>query len=69
MAFNDEVSSLNSSDLLDDDFDERPSYDELLDDLNELHMRFEKLSQKNCALKKKFQIYQKSLKIFQRKRK
>ena len=62
MDFNDEVSSLNSSDSLDDDdFHDRPTYDELLDDLNELHIRLEKLVQKSSALKKKISSVSKEL--------
>ena len=48
------------SDLLDDDFD-KSSYDELLVDLNDLHMRFEKLALKNNALKKKILSLSKEL--------
>ena len=52
MAIGDEVISLDHDDLLDDDFD-KPSYDELLDDFNDLHIRFEKLALKTMLLKRK----------------
>ena len=53
MAFENEVNSLDNDDLLEDEFDEKPSYNELLDDFNDLYMKFEKLALKNNALKKK----------------
>ena len=39
----------------------KPSYDELLDDFIELHMRFEKLAFKNNILKKKLLSLSKKL--------
>ena len=41
MAIDNEVKSLelDDDDLLDDEIDEKPSYDELLDDFNNLHMK------------------------------
>ena len=53
MAIDIEVKCLDNDDLLDDEFDEKPSYDELLDDFNDLHMKYEKLALKNDTLKKK----------------
>ena len=59
MAIDDEVLSLDHDNLLNDD---KPSYDELLDDFNNLHMRFEKLAHKNNVLKKKILSLSKELK-------
>ena len=56
MAINNEVKSLDNDDLLDDEFNEKPSYDELLDDFNDLHMKFEKLALKIMLLKRKFLV-------------
>ena len=55
MAIDNEVKSLelDDDDLLDDEIDEKPSYDELLDDFNNLHMKYKKLALKNIALKRK----------------
>ena len=61
MAIDYEVRSLDHDDLLGNDMD-RPSYDELLDEFNDLHMRFEKLALKNNVLRKKILSLSKELK-------
>ena len=45
MAIDSEEKSLelDNDDLLDDEIDEKPSYDELLHDLNDLHMKYTNL--------------------------
>ena len=55
MAINHEVKSLklDNDNLLDDEIDEKPSYNEFLDDLNDFHMKYEKLALKNITLKQK----------------
>ena len=53
MAIDNEVISLDNDDLLDDEFHEKPSYDEFLDEFNDLHMKYEKLALKNSSLKRK----------------
>ena len=55
MAIDSEVKSLelDNDDLLDDEIDEKPSYDELLDDFNDLNMKYKKLSLKNISRKRK----------------
>ena len=55
MPTDNEVKSLelDNDDLFDDEIDEKPSYNELLDDFNDLHMKYKKLDLKNIALKKK----------------
>ena len=60
---------LDNDGLLDETIDEKPSYDELLNDFNDLHMKYEKLALKNIALKKKILSLQKNIRIFQKKRK
>ena len=50
MAIDNEVKSLDNDDLLDDDFDDKPLYDELFDDFNDLHMKFKKLVLKHNIL-------------------
>ena len=74
MAIDDEVKSLDlnneSSDDDDsgDEFDDL-SYDELLNDFHDLHKNYENLFLRIVLLKRRFQICQKSLMIFQMKRK
>ena len=68
MAIDDEIKFLelndeSSGDQFDDKFDDL-SYEELLNNFNDLHRNYEKLIFKNGALKKKFLVCQKSLKIF-----
>ena len=53
MAIDNEVKSLDNDDLLDDEFDAKSSYDELLNDFNDLYMKYVKLALKNSAFKKK----------------
>ena len=62
MVIDNEVKSLDNDDPLDDEFDEKPSYDELLNGVNDLHMKYEKLALKNSALKKKIFSLTKELK-------
>ena len=56
MAIDSEVKSLelDNDDLLDDEIDEKPSYDELLDDFNDFHMEQKKLVLIIFILKEKF---------------
>ena len=55
MAIDSEVKflELDNDNLLDDEIDKKPSYDESLDDFNDLHIKFKKLALKNIALKRK----------------
>ena len=55
MSIDNKVKSFefDNDDLLDDEIDERPSYDELLDDFNDLHIKYKKLALKNITLKRK----------------
>ena len=50
-----EVKSLeiDNDDLRHDEIDEKPSYDELIDNFSDLHMKYKKLALKNIALKRK----------------
>ena len=71
MAIDSEVKSLelDNDDLLDDEIDEKPSYDELLDDFNDLHMKYKKLALKNIALKRKILSLTKELEGSSKKKK
>ena len=54
MIIDSEVKSLEpDNDDLDDEIDKKPSCDELLDDFNDLHMKYKKLALKNISLKRK----------------
>ena len=70
MVIDSELKSLelDNDDLLDDKVDEKPSYDELLNDFNDLHRKYEKFALKNISLKKKILNLTKELDIFQRRR-
>ena len=72
MAINDEVKSLelndeSSDDEFDDEFDDL-SYEELLNDFNDLHRNYEKLIFKNGALKKKISSLSKELEDFSKEK-
>ena len=69
MAIDDEVKSLElNNDEFNDEFDHL-SYEELLNDFNNLHWNMKNSFLRMVLLKRKFLICQKSLKIFQKKRK
>ena len=69
MAIDNEVKSLDNDDLLDDEFDAKSSYDELLNDFNDLYMKYVKLALKNSALKKKIFSLTKELEDFLKEKK
>ena len=71
MAINNDVKSLElDNDLIDDEInDEKPFYDELLNDFNDLHEKYEKLTLKNCALEMEVLRDKRAKRIFKKKKK
>ena len=71
MAIDSEVKSLelDNDDLLNDEIDERQSYDELLDDFNALHENMKKLILKNGVLKNMILSLTKELEDFSKEKK
>ena len=67
MAIDNEISSLASSD--EEDIDENLSYNELLNDFNDLHRNYEKLILRNNVLEKKIINLEKEIEKFLKKKK